>query len=328
MARALPHRLRHAARRRFLAPPRAEPGEVELTQRRVYILPTAAGLGYGLMLAVLFIGAVNYQLSMGLALTFGLAACALVGMVLTFRNLAWLRLAPGRCLPVFAGEDARFELHLVNRHGHDRYALQIGFVGPGLPERAVDVSARSACTVLLGAPAPRRGWLAAPKVRLSTRFPLGLLRAWSYWRPDARVLVYPAPEADAPPLPAAEGAADRPGQAGFEDFAGIRAYQAGDSPRRLAWRQIARLDAAGAENALVSKHFEGGSGTELVLDFSRLPATLNLETRLSRMARWVLEADARGQAYAFRLGATDVGPATGPAHREACLRALALYGNP
>lgn len=325
MALPFPHRLRHAVRRWLGAS--AEAGEVELTQRRIYILPTAAGLGYGLMLIVLFIGAVNYQLNMGLALTFGLAACGLVGMVLTFRNLAWLRLAPGRCPPVFAGDDARFALHLSNRNNHDRYALRIGFVAPGLPEHAVDVGARSTCTVLLGAPAPRRGWLAAPRVRLSTRFPLGLLRAWSYWRPDARILVYPAPEADAPPLPtAADGAADRPGQAGHEDFAGIRAYQAGDSPRRLAWRQIARLDATGSENSLVSKHFEGGSGSELVLDFSRLPAMLDLETRLSRMTRWVLEAEARGQAYAFRLGGTDYGPAFGPAHREACLRALALYG--
>ena len=307
MLQALPHRFRRAAGR-WLAPARAGsgkgPGEVELTQRRVFILPTRAGLGYGVMLAVLFIASVNYKLGMGFALTFVLAACALVDMYLTFRNLAWLRLAPGRCPAVFAGDDARFELHLSNRKAHDRYALRIAFMEPDLPERAVDVPARSTCTVLLAAPAPRRGWLAAPRVRLSTRFPLGLLGAWSYWQPDAEVLVYPAPEPDAPPLPLAEsGRADRPGQAGQDDFAGIRAYQAGDSPKRLAWRQIARLD-AGSAGALVSKHFEGGSGSELLLDFSILPVTLGLESRLSRMTRWVLEAEARAQPYAFRLGDT------------------------
>lgn len=336
MPRALPHRL-HRFRRaagRWLAPPWAGSrsdkgaGEVELTQRRVYILPTKAGLGYGAMLVVLFIASVNYNLGMGFALTFALAACALVDMYLTFRNLAWLRLAAGRCPAVFAGDDARFELHLANRKTHDRYALRIAFMAPGLPERAVDVPAQSACTVVLAAPAPRRGWLGAPRVRLSTRFPLGLLGAWSYWQPDAKVLVYPAPEPDAPPLPLAEsGLTDRPGQAGQDDFAGIRAYQAGDSPKRLAWRQIARLD-AGSAGALVSKHFEGGSGSELALDFSSLPATLGLETRLSRMARWVLEAETRGQAYGFRLDDAAFGPAIGLAHREACLRALALYGIP
>ena len=127
-------------------------------------------------------------------------------------------------------------------------------------------------------PPAARGWLRAPRVRLSTRFPLGLFRAWSYWQPDCRVLVYPFPEQDAPPLPMA-GAAAVPTAAaapGSDDFAGVRSYQPGDPLRQLAWRQIARLDPE-LGGQLVTKHFEGGAADELVLDFDALPPRLDLE---------------------------------------------------
>ena len=304
----------------------AEAGEVMLGQRRVFILPTRAGLGFGLLLILLFVGAVNYNLAMGLALTFFLASCAVVAMHLTFRNLAYLYLTPGRASPVHAGEEAQFALELSNRRRHGRYAIWMGFVGDGMPtrEHPVDVAAEGSSRVLLQAPAAHRGWMDAPRIRLQTTFPLGLLRAWSYWQPALRVLVYPHPEEHAPPLPAANAAqSDEHGAGGQDDFAGIRPYQAGDSMKRLAWRQIARL---GADGALVSKHFEGGAASELRIDLAMLPASMDIEARLSRMTRWIMEAEARGLPYAFRLEQLAYPAALGGAHREACLRALALYG--
>jgi uncharacterized protein (DUF58 family) len=138
------------------------------------------------------------------------------------------------------------------------------------------------------------------------------------------VLVYPHPEEDAPPLPAVDALhSDDHGAGGQDDFAGVRAYQAGDSMKRLAWRQIARL---GGDGALVSKHFEGGAASEMRIDFSALPAAMECEARLSRMTRWIIEAEARNLPYAFNLGELAYPAALGGAHREACLRALALYG--
>jgi uncharacterized protein (DUF58 family) len=167
-----------------------------------------------------------------------------------------------------------------------------------------------------------------PRVRLSTRFPLGLFRAWSWWQPDSRALVYPFPEQDAPPLPMlGRPSPDGTGSAGSDDFGGVRSYQPGDPLRLLAWRQIARLDPA-LGGQLVTKHFEGGTIDELVLDFDALPSGLDVELRLARMARWVLEAEQRALPYAFRLGRTHLDTGLGTAHQAACLRALALYGIP
>jgi len=318
---------RHASRWLFrLRGP--ERGEIFLHRRRVFIMPTHPGLLYGAMLLTLFIGSINYNLSLGFGLTFLLAAVGFVDMHLTFRNLAHLHLTSGRAAPVFAGEEARFELHLTNRRRTERFAIWLDFVHEGRepdPAQAVDVAAHSTVNVTLSTRAAQRGWLDTPRVRLQTRFPLGLLRAWAYWQPDARALVYPRPEDNAPPLPlAGTAASDSCGPGRQDDFAGIRGYQPGDSLKHLAWRQIARVDPA-LGGSLVTKQFEGGAGGEIVLDIAQLPSTLDTEARLSRLTRWVIEAEARGQPYALHLGATRVPAALGPAHHETCLRALALY---
>lgn len=309
----------------------AETGEVLLHQRRVFILPTKAGLAYGLMLVGLFIGSVNYGLNMGFALTFLLAACALVGLLLTFRNLAFLRLSVGVSAPVFAGQQALFGLQLANQSRHARYSIELGFVERSESSSMIDLPAFGQLRTQLACPAPRRGWLQAPRIRLQTRFPLGLFRAWSYWTPDLAVLVYPAPEENAPPLPEASAGVAAEGRgAGQEEFAGVRNWQAGDSPSRLAWRQIARLDASDA--ALISKSFEGGQGSELCLDEAAL-LHLPLEARLSRLTAWVLQAQAQDLHWRLALGGsqlttqltTQSATAGGSQHAHDCLRMLALY---
>ncbi|HEV7815181.1 MAG TPA: DUF58 domain-containing protein [Janthinobacterium sp.] len=303
-----------------------EPGEVELNQRRVFIVPARAGASFAALLLLLFTGSINYNLGLGFVLTFFTGACAIVDMFLTAKNLAMLRLAPGRAPPVFAGEEALFELQLINRTRRDRYAVWLDFISAGEPRHVADVAAGASTSVRIAAPTAARGWMAAPRVRLVTRFPLGLFRAWSYWQPDARVLVYPFPETEAPPLPLTgidEGRGS--GHAGNDDFAGVRNYQAGDPMRRLAWRQIARFDPS-LGGPLVTKHFEGGAAAELCLDFALLPAQLDVEARLSRLTRWVLDAEQRALPYAFRLGPLRLAAALGEAHRAACLQALALYG--
>ena len=305
-------------------------GEVLISQRRVFILPTRPGLGFALLLAVLLIGSVNYALGLGFGLTFLALSCALVDMVATYRNLAHLHLQQARVAPVFAGQEAQFVLQVSNRTRLARYAVRADFSDVREPRHVADIAAGAQATLSLALPTTTRGWLAPGRIKLSTRFPLGLFNAWSYWRASTRALVYPRPEDGAPGLPLllptwASDSRSSLRTAGQDDFAGVRNYQVGDSPRQMAWRQIARLDPS-IGGALVSKHFEGGGGIDLVLDFDALPASLDLELRLSRMTRWVLEAEARALPYAFRLGALRLDASNGAAHQGACLRALALHG--
>ncbi|MES2048550.1 MAG: DUF58 domain-containing protein [Pseudomonadota bacterium] len=304
---------------------RPESGEVFLKQRRVFTVPSNAGWAFVILLLILFIASTNYNLNLGFVLTFVLGGCAWVNAFLGFRNLAYLHLLAGPVAPVFAGEEAQFTLHFINRRKHWRYALHVGFASKGHPAQTIDIGPDSRKTVQLSCPTIQRGRMPIPRVRIQTWFPLGLLRAWSTWMPDTQALVFPQPEQFAPPLPVT-GAANKDGQglAGDEDFSGVRVYQAGDALKHLAWKHIARvdLDAAGS---LISKQFSGGSASDVLLDFSSLATNLDVELRLSRMTSWVLLADASGLAYAFRLGAIEYPAAIGASHRIDCLSALALY---
>jgi uncharacterized protein (DUF58 family) len=166
-----------------------------------------------------------------------------------------------------------------------------------------------------------RGWLQLERVTMETRFPLGLIRAWSYVQPDMRALVYPKP--DRSPLPAthpvAESGEAQTAGSGTDDFAGLRPYQPGDSPRHIAWKAAARDD------SLLTKTFAGRASSELWFDWDELPADLHVEARLSRLARWVLLAEEQGLRYGLKLPGTTVPLGEGLAHRDSCLKELALY---
>ena len=76
------------------------------------------------------------------------------------------------------------------------------------------------------------------------------------------------------------------------------------------------------------KLFESTAGEETTLDFEALPASMPVEQRLSRLTRWVLDADAAALRYSLRLPHVQIGADSGPQQRLRCLEALALYPVP
>ena len=301
----------------------AEVGEVFLNQRRVFILPTRAGLILGGMLLALLLGSINYSLSLGFALTFLVVGVAWVGMLSTFRNLAHLYLRPLRVDPVFAGDAAEYRVVVRNAAAIDRFAIHLSV--PGLVRSIpCDPAAGLEQDVTIPVASTRRGRQPMPTVTLATRFPLGLWRAWSYWTPAISALVYPQPAPAGVPLPFGRGdGRDHHLQRvrGSEDFAGLRGYEAGDPMRHIAWRAMAR----NPEGRVMTKLFDGGASGEVSLTLdAALAATGSLEAALSLLARWVLDADAQGVRYGLELPALRLAPSHGPAHRAACLEALAL----
>jgi uncharacterized protein (DUF58 family) len=296
-------------------------GELRLDRRRVYILPTRAGLLFGVALLTMLLTAVNYALALGYALTFLLAGVGVVSMLHTWRNLLGLTLRAGRCEPVHAGELAELGLLLQNAGGAERFALELTVPGTAQPTR-IDVSAGAEQLIAVALPTERRGWRKPPRMRLSTTWPLGLWHAWAWWHPQVRMLVLPRPETPPPPLPdSGSSGSDYVGRGrGEDDVAAIRPFRAGDSPRRLAWKAMAR---SGGDGLLV-REFEGGGGGQMWLDWSALPSGMDTESRISRLARWVIDAEAAGMQYGLRIPGATLELDAGATHRAACLEALAL----
>jgi uncharacterized protein (DUF58 family) len=295
-----------------------EHGEVVLVQRRIFILPTRAGVGFALVLILMLVGSINYSLSLGFVLTFMLGSVGFTAMLHTFRNLAGLRITPGRTQPVFAGENARFSVCLQNPTRSERFSITL--TRNKVENDVVDIPGESVVVATAAVPATRRGLLRPGRLTVYTRFPVGLYYAWSYVELDTHCVVYPKPAPPGVPLPAlaassAEGAGP---EFGSEDFAGLRQYQPGDSVRHIAWKAVARGD------VLLTKQFSGRATAELWLSLELLPDPLDLETKISRLARWVLDAHTSGLAYGLKLPGATIAMSRGEAHRDRCLEALAL----
>lgn len=306
--------------RRWLEARLPPASRIRLVQRRIFIIPTRVGGAFGVALVLMLLAAINYQNSLAYSLTFLLGSLFVVAILHTYRNLAGLQLSAAGGAAVFVGERARFRVRLES-DSHSHQAIALGW--PPAPLQVLDVPARGVVECELDRPAERRGWLRPGWLRVESRFPLGLLVAWSWVNLDQALLVYPRPEAGDLPLaagrdadPDEEGA--RPTGPGVDDFQGLRDYQPGDSRRRLHWKAYSR------GQGLLVKDFAALGGRDLWLDFTALEG--DVETRLSRLCHWVLQFSQRQQPFALRLPGVELGPDVGERHREACLRALALYG--
>jgi uncharacterized protein (DUF58 family) len=302
-------------------PPEAAP--IVLTQRRVYVLPTRAGLAYAMALGVILLGAMNYNLSLGHALVFLLAGLGIVAILHTFRNLVLVSIRPGRCEPVFAGGLAQFDLVLENHRVDARTCLRL-FANDEAPIE-IDIGPHASTVATLNVPATKRGWLPMPRATIETTWPLGLVRAWSYAVPELNCLVYPTPAASAPPLPwsgTSTRGSTRDGR-GTDDFSGLRNHQVADSPHHVAWKAVARQH----DGPLLTKLFEGAAAQQIWLDWEALAEVIDTEKRLSVLTRWMIDADSAGLAWGLRLPAVHLPPDHGPAQLSAGLRALALHNH-
>jgi uncharacterized protein (DUF58 family) len=318
-------RLKRVLRARLAAWVRRRQGEdrlpVAVAARRVYILPTRAGTTFAALLFVMLLAGLNYSNSIALMITFLLAGFALIAMHLTHRNLVGIALRAVATADGFAGEHGRVLVTLENPADTPRFALDCDTART--PRVAVDVVAGGRSRADLVVPLERRGRVRIDRVRLSTAFPFGLFRAWTYAHLTVDVLAWPAPRGKAmtPPEANTGGSAPSVHRAGDEEWAGLRDFRHGDSPRQVAWAAFAR------GRGLLVKQYESPAAHHRHFDLATTPGA-DLETRLEQLAAWIVAAHARGERYGLGLGATHIAPDAGNEHREKCLDALATYGLP
>lgn len=294
---------------------------VILVQRRIYILPSRTGYFFAFVLLLLLIASINYSLSLGYLLTFLLASMGGIAMFHTFRNLVRLSISPGKVEPVFAGETAHFSVVLANPT-LPRYAIGIkrAQIRDAEPEFG-DAEEASSVTFQIPMRADKRGYLKCGRLEIFTEYPVGLFHAWSYVDFGMTCLVYPKPDPCAGALPLdmrAKGEGNVPVR-GDEEFQSLRAYRAGDTPRQIAWKALAR------GQGLLVKEFGSTASADLWLDYDALYG-LSMEERLGRLAWWVIEAERTQLPYGLKLSGRSIRPLLGSVHRDECLRALALFG--
>jgi uncharacterized protein (DUF58 family) len=293
---------------------------VTLAQGNIYIVPTRAGLLFAATLVTMLLASINYQLSLGYVLTFLLAGAGITSMHQTHATLRGLTLHLRPPAPSFAGEPAWLDVVLTSP-ARQRYGIGIGFDGDAEHQAWVDVPAAGQAVARVGFVPPHRGLHRVPTLRVETRFPLGLFRAWTVWRPAARALAWPRPEVPAAPLPPSHALAGESSQAKASDggeYEGVRAYRRGDTLKRVVWKKVAR------SGELVSRDTSAAAARELWLDY-QAAALPGVEQKLSRLAAWVVAADRAGVPHGLKLPGVEIAPAHGDGHRVRLLEALALW---
>ena len=118
-----------------------------------------------------------------------------------------------------------------------------------------------------------------------------------------------------------EGESDNPARTRAEspvDFDGLREYQTGESLSRIAWKKYAQ------HGALYTKVFNSETGDPVWIDIQDYGGR-DLELQVSNVCAEVLSRHQVGQPYGLKLGGWQLFPATGAAHLDASLEALARY---
>ena len=313
--------------------------QLRLTQRNLYILPTRAGWGFAAVVSVLLLASINEQINLGYALAFLLGGTGLAALYQTHANLQGIALSLGNPASVHAGQAIQLPVTLTNQHRRlTRCALAISPAsaaeGEQAPPQFTDLPPEQDACVVLDIAARQRGRQALPRLVIETRYPLGLFRAWSYWRPLSQVLVWPALDPHAPALPpqdtpAADNTSAHPARQGQDLPEGLRDYRRGDPVRWIAWKKSSLTLASGA--GLITREPASSQVPDRWLDLEHSPGLsgLNTEQRLSRLASWLIEAEqeasALGRAYGLRLPSRAIACGSGPAHLRTCLDALATW---
>lgn len=290
-----------------------------LQSRRIYILPTGVGMIFGVMTFAMLLGSMNYNNNLSFVLTFILVGIGFVAMHQCQRNLVGLELTFAGTDPVFAGQTVRFRVAIGNPSKSARYGIRL-YHGDTCSD-AQDLLPGESKVFVLPLTTDQRGWVRLDRFGIRTLFPFELFRSWTWMHMDLSGLVYPHPT-DNPPEPPAtmDARGHRQHDArGEEDFAGLRKYSVGDSPKHIAWKAFAR------GGQLLSKQFAGADTSSQWFDFEQVP-TDDVELRLSILTAWVVAADRTAKDYGLRLPGHEFEPGHGDKHRRRCLEALAMFG--
>jgi len=291
---------------------------VKLAQRRIFILPTRQGVLFAVVLAIMLVGSINYNNSLGYLLTFLLASVAVVSILHTYRNLLSLKISVGHIAPAFCGEKIKIPVVIDNSGLPERFAIQAELTEEQV--KSCDVAQDGWASLSLSYKTQTRGIHPVPRITISSVFPLGLFRAWSHVRLTNTYLVYPEPlgKTQLPYQWNEEQQQLRGYHKGTDDFAGLYTYTPGDPLGHIHWKAYAR------EQGLHTKKFGGNNEQELWLDW-RVFNSADTEQKLSQLAMWILEADKTEMNYGLWLPGNRIAPSLGPMHKQKCLKALATY---
>lgn len=285
-----------------------------LTQKNIYIFPSSFGLAFLISLVVMLLTAINYQSSLIYLFTFFLGVIFFLSIWGCFLNFSGLKvevIEPGRC---FENESLQFKCRL-SRTNRLPLSLSIGLEKNKL--EPIPFTMQSCVDLSLLAPKKARGRHKLDRLYIETRFPFGLVLAWTWLKLDAECWVYPLPVfSHANSSSQGQGDKDSASLAS-DELNDLRAYQQGDPTGRVLWKKYA------AKDELIVRTHEHGSYSPEWVDWAHYVGST--EEKLKYLCFDVCQLSEDSKPYGFKIPGIIIAPDSGPNHKQRCLDALALF---
>lgn len=286
------------------------------------LFPTVNIAGLLFILAAMWYAGASQGNGAAYVLLFLLASVVIVSVPRTIANLKALKVSAESAKPVFAGQEVSMPVELQNLSRSTHHSISVTLPdGTGFTDMVPEIAEGKAARTALRFPAMKRGEHIVTQLALESVYPLGFVKSRRLEPVNQRYLVYPKPAGDpAFPHPVAKASeqVDRLVQMEGDDFSGVRAYIPGESQRHIDWKAVAR------GLPMMTKQFVVESGGVLFLDFDAIRYP-DVESRLSQLTLWVVEAERGRLRYGLRLPSLEIAPSLGEEHYHKCLRALALF---
>ncbi len=301
--------------------------EIELVQRRIYVLPSMRGWAVIGIAILLLLTGINYQLSLAYLVAFLLGGLMQVALHATYRNLRGLIIRVGKSPRCIAGESLQFPITLASpdrmREGISLERIVRGRKRVLGAAKRVRITADKLQSYVIDVAAPKRGIAPLGRLLIESRAPYGLIRAWSYVNFEWVGLVEPKPETPYAELPYATGSlatTQRQSDVALDPDT-LREYVAGDSLKRVAWKQVAK------SGQWFTRTGEAGQRGDVELAWNATELS-DTEARLSRIAAWVDRARNADAAFSLQMPNGHLPLASTAPHHDEALAMLAVFPKP
>jgi uncharacterized protein (DUF58 family) len=152
--------------------------QIRLTQRQVFIFLSREGGLYAFMMLAIFIAGVNYANNLVLGLCFFLGSVLVVALHHTFNNLSGLLLEAVDASDCEAGTYTHYRIRITPKGRQISNQIKLEWDSQ---VHLIPVLDRSVL-ITVQLKTPTRGKFLPPRLSISTVYPLGILRAWTYIR--------------------------------------------------------------------------------------------------------------------------------------------------
>ena len=304
--------------------------KIEKIKERIFLVPTFQGLILAAGCLAFFTQSILYghDISYGLAVT--LITLTLVSGVLGNNNLKQLSIQSCKIIPGPENSDLRCSIRFSSCGKEAHLALKISLTESSkkgwrqkklatirLPE--VVIGENRAISIYMRA--TQRGIYSIPRVRVESRFPLGLFVAWRTYSNLGEYFIYPQPNITHC-YNHKEGQnhyGDTTNPFGNDgDFSDFRRLREGESMNRVDWKVLARTD-----RYVVREFLDGSNNRKLISWFDCNQE--NDEDKLRQLSGQLFDCSRKGDVFALALPGEQTSWGTSQEHLYLCLRKLAEF---